>query len=101
VTFALGSDAVTLAVELVATPDDLLGGCVVVGIATVAVVEVGEVARDVVVVLASVVVVLSCTTFARWCTSGVVFEPLSVKTRTSRRRGLDHISRCAPRIENR
>jgi hypothetical protein len=65
------------------------------------VVVVDDVTGNVVVVFSFVEVVTSRAALTGWCSAGVVFELVSVKTRTSRRRGLDHISRWAPRRVNR
>jgi hypothetical protein len=101
----LAEDSVGLAVEFVTSADDLFGSRVLVDVSVLVVVDltvlvvvdlnvlVVDVTGVETVVLALVVVVTSSTLFARGRPPGVVFVLVSVKTRTSRSRGLDHISR--------
>jgi hypothetical protein len=102
-TFTLELGTVGLTVESVTKADEVFcarvvvvfGASVVDVTGTVVVVgaSVVEVTGTVVVVLARVEVPKACATFTWWCAAGVVFELVSVNTRTRSKRGLDHIKR--------
>jgi hypothetical protein len=87
-TFVLGTGPVGLTVEFVTLTDEFFK---IVVVATGG--GVNDVTGTVLVVLSRVEVVTARAPLSRWCPAGVVLEPVSVKTRTSSSRGLDHISR--------
>ena len=87
-TLVLGTGPVGLTVEFVTLTDEFFK---IVVVATGG--GVVDVTGTVLVVLSRVEVVTARAPLSRWCPAGVVLEPVSVKTRTSSSRGLDHISR--------
>jgi hypothetical protein len=97
-TFTLEAGSVGLTIDFVTEAGGVFGTNVVVVVVGGSVVDEPG---DVVVVLSCVEVVEASATLAWWRAAGVVLELVSVKTSTSRRRGLDHISRWAPRRVNR
>jgi hypothetical protein len=97
-TFTLEAGSVGLTIDFVTEADGVFGTNVVVVVVGGSVVDEPG---DVVVVLSCVEVVEASATLAWWRAAGFVLELVSVKTSTSSRRGLDHISRWAPRRVNR
>jgi|GEM_PF-2438631 hypothetical protein len=97
-TFTLEAGSVGLTIDFVTEAGGVFGTNVVVVVVGGSVVDEPG---DVVVVLSCVEVVEASATLAWWRAAGVVLELVSVKTSTSRRRGLDHMSRWAPRRVNR
>ena len=98
-TFTLEAGSVGLTIDFVTEAGGVFGTNVVVVVVVGG--SVVDEPGDVVVVLSCVEVVEASATLAWWRAAGVVLELVSVKTSTSSRRGLDHISRWAPRRVNR